>query len=141
VGFYAENAIAYVLYTLGTQYGFNTFWNATTALANGHHSATIFSFLSAFLSQNPTWTGAVQSLAASQNIRTLDALGQLPAGASADAAIGSTASAGAGDLETLYVALSPSAGNGAAGVNLTPSARASASTATSRAPRTAMAWA
>lgn len=121
VGFYAENAIAYLLYTVGTQYGFNTFWNATTALANGHHSATIFSFLSAFVSQNPDLAGPVQALAASQNIRTLDAQGQLPAGASADAAINSAASGGAGDLETLYLALSPSA-SGAAGVNTTPSA-------------------
>jgi len=122
VGFYAENAIAYLLYTLGTQYGFNNFWNATAALANGHTSATVFSFLSGFVSQNPSLAGAVQALAASQNIRTLDALGQLPSGDTADAAISSAASGGAGDLEVLYLALAPNASNGAKGVNLTPSA-------------------
>lgn len=122
VGFYAENAIAYLLYSLGTQYGFNNFWNATTALANGHTSATIFSFLNGFVSQNPDLAGAVQALAASQNIRTVDALGQLPSGATADAAIGSAASGGAADLEVLYLALAANASNGAKGVNLTPSA-------------------
>ncbi|RUP34074.1 MAG: hypothetical protein EKK45_03835 [Curvibacter sp.] len=122
VGFYAENAIAYVLYTLGTQYGFNTFWNATTALANGHPSATIFSFLNGFVSQNPSLSGAVQALAASQNIRTLDALGRLPSGDTGDAAVASAANGGAADLETLYLPLTPNVSNGSKGVNLTPSA-------------------
>jgi len=122
VGFYAENAVAYILYTLGTQYGFNNFWNATTALANGHPSATIFSFLSGFVSQNPGLAGAVQTLAASQNIRTLEAQGRLPASDTGDAAISSAANGGAADLDILYLALAPNASNGAKGINLTPSA-------------------
>lgn len=120
-GFYSEASVYHVLYTIGTKYGFSTFWKTTTALASGHESATVFNFLSRFVAQNPSALSDIQSIAAADNIRTLDALGALPTGAAADPSVNAMASNGAGDLEVLYLPLnlSPWATNATSSMNVT----------------------
>jgi hypothetical protein len=121
-GFYAENTVRYLLYTLGTQYGFTPFWNTLTAMAAGYESATVFNFLNRYMIRNPSSASVVKALATAQNIRTTDILGALPATAVADPAINSTASGGAPDLEVLYLALNPVVASGSDTVNVTPDA-------------------
>lgn len=118
-GFYAEATVSYLLYTLGTQFGFTPFWNALTSMATGYQSATVFNFLNRYLSQNPGSADAVKALATAQNIRTTDVLGALPATAVTDPAINSTASGGAPDLEVLYLTLNPVIASGSDTVNVT----------------------
>lgn len=122
-GFYAEGSVQTVMYRMGVQYGFTPFWKAIVALRGGHESATVFSFLSTFVQQNPALEADVRALAATENIRTLNALGELPAGTTADPAINATASKGASDLEALYIKVNLAAANaGTDPVNLTTSA-------------------
>ncbi|MFZ4478986.1 MAG: hypothetical protein ACOYNZ_03720 [Rhodoferax sp.] len=118
-GFYAEDTVSYLLYTMGTQYRFTPFWNALTSMASGYQSATLFNFLNRYLSQNPGSADAVKALATAQNIRTTDILGALPATAVTDPAINSTASGGAADLEILYLTLNPVVASGSDDVNVT----------------------
>ena len=108
-GFYAEQSIGYLLYTLGTTYGFPTFWNALTAMRSGYESATVFSFMNKFIGQGKISSADMLNLAKTVNIKTVDPLGILPPGSAADEQINSIASNGATDLETLYftVPLSP----------------------------------
>ena len=120
-GFYAEDTVSYLLYSLGTQYGFTPFWNTLTAMASGYESATLFNFLNRYISQNPTRADAVRALVSAQNIRSTDILGVLPANDVADTAIDSTASGGASDLEILYLTLNPVVANETGTVNVTPS--------------------
>lgn len=118
-GFYAEETVSYLLYSLGTQYGFTPFWNTLTSMATGHQSATVFNFLNRYMSQNPGSAGTLNALATAQNIRTTDILGALPATAVTDPAINSTASGGAPDLEILYLTLNPVVASGSETVNVT----------------------
>lgn len=108
-GFYAENSIAYVMYSLGTSYGFNNFWRAVISLKSGHASATIFSFLNQYLAitTDSSARTRVAELMAQENIRNTDLLGALSG--TADSAVDSVASKGGTDLETLYTLLSPGA--------------------------------
>ena len=100
-GFYSEESVAYVMYQMGVRHGFSSVWRAVSAMKSSHHSATLFAFLSRFISANPD--AAIADLLAAENIRTTDALGLLPAGASADVTINATASKGATDLEQVYI--------------------------------------
>lgn len=113
-GFYAENSVAYLLYKLGTQYGFTPFWKATTSLKTGHESATVFNFLDKFIasSNGAAASSAVLTLAQPVNIKSVNPLGVLDASVQSDAAINSTASGGAADLELLYKVMSPQVPNG-----------------------------
>lgn len=108
-GFYAEGAIRHLMYKLGKTYGFTAFWNATTAMASGHDSATVFTFLAKFIQQPGVNEADVLKMAQSVNIKTLNLQGVLAAGVAADPEINETASGGAKDLEQLYVSLAPSA--------------------------------
>lgn len=118
-GFYSEETVSYLLYTLGSKFGFTPFWNALTSMATGYQSATVFNFLNRYMSQNPSSADAVNALVTAQNIRTTDVLGALPATAVTDPAINSTASGGAPDLEVLYLALNPVVASGSDTVNVT----------------------
>ena len=120
-GFYAENSIAYVMYSLGTSYGFNNFWRAVISLKSGHASATIFSFLNQYLAitTDPSARTRVAELMAQENIRNTNLLGAL--NGTADPAVDSAASKGATDLETLYTLLSLGADTvGDKPIDLTP---------------------
>lgn len=100
-GFYSEESVAYVMYQMGIRHGFASMWRAVSAMKSSHHSATLFAFLNRFTSANPD--AAIADLLAAENIRTTDALGQLPAGVSADIDINAIASNGATDLEQVYI--------------------------------------
>ena len=105
-GFYSEESVGYVMYQIGKRFGFTPFWRAMTAMKDVHYSSTVFAFLERFLAQNPA--ASVSDLLAAENLRTTDPLGNLPAGAPADAAIAvaankGQATSGADDLETLYL--------------------------------------
>ncbi|CAN1524096.1 hypothetical protein [Limnohabitans sp. B9-3] len=108
-GFYAENSVAYLLYKLGNQYGFTSFWKATTSLKTGHESATVFNFLDKFITNSggAASRDAVLSTALPANIKTVHPLGVLDPSVSLDAAINASTSGGADDLEVLYKTLSP----------------------------------
>ena len=106
-GFYSEESVAYVMYQMGKRHGFGPLWNAIVAMKNGHESATIFNFLSRYAQAYPG--NAIDDLLTAENIRSKDVLGGLAAGVTPDAAINSTASVGATDLETLYLRLVASA--------------------------------
>lgn len=114
-GFYAENSVAYLLYKLGNQYGFTSFWKATTSLKTGHESATVFNFLDKFITNSggAASKDAVLSAALPANIKTVHPLGVLDASVSLDAAINASTSGGADDLEALYKTLSPTTPNNA----------------------------
>lgn len=120
-GFYAENSVAYLLYKLGTQYGFTPFWKATTSLKTGHESATVFNFLDKFIasSNGAATSSAVLTLAQPVNIKSVDPLGVLGVSVQPDASISSAAAGGATDLELLYKVLSPQLPNGADAQQLT----------------------
>jgi hypothetical protein len=125
-GFYSENSVAYVMYNLGVRHGFSLFWRAVSALRTHHFSATIYSFLHAYSTANPSLV--FNDLLVTENIRSKDPLGTLPGGTvpdpliSAEASKG-TADAGAPDLESLYTALTLSATTAqTVAVNLTPDA-------------------
>jgi hypothetical protein len=113
-GFYAENSVAYLLYKLGSTYGFTPFWKATTNLKTGHESATVFNFLDKFIAAgNGTPSSAtVLSLASPVNIKSVDSMGILDSSVQPDAAINSTASSGAADLERIYSVLTPQVPSG-----------------------------
>lgn len=125
-GFYAEESVQYVMYQIGKRHGFTAFWNAVTALKADHHSSTIFAFLAKFRASNPA--AAIDDLLVTENIRSSDPLGKLAGGVAPDPAISAEqnkgqASAGAADLETLYLPVTlASAEAGAAPAPLTPSA-------------------
>ena len=106
-GFYSEESVGYVLYQIGKRHGFAPLWNAIVAMKNGHESSTIFNFVSRYAAAYPG--NAIDDLLAAENIRSKDVLGGLAAGATPDAAINSTASAGANDLEAVYLRLVASA--------------------------------
>lgn len=102
-GFYSEISVGYLLYKLGKDYGFTPFWKTLSAMAQGYESATVFNFLNQYVGQQSSVSRAqLQTIANVANIKTTDPLGILPPGTPADAAIGSTASGGASDLETIY---------------------------------------
>lgn len=116
-GFYSENSVAHLLYTIGTTNVdgskcnvpadfscFSRFWLTTTHLKDDMASATVFKFLYIFNSQNPTWSSRLNTLALADNIRTLDEFGVLSG--DSDPLLSTTASGGATDLETLYYNLS-----------------------------------
>lgn len=120
-GFYAENSVAYLLYKLGTQYGFTPFWKATTSLKTGHESATVFNFLDKFIaaSGGQATNTSVLTIASAVNIKTVDPLGILGNGVQPDASINSAASIGATDLEVLYSVLTPQTPSGVDAQQLT----------------------
>lgn len=124
-GFYSEESVGHVMYRLGVQFGFGSFWKAVSTMRTGHESATLSRFLGLFMEQNPDAQGVVTQLMQTENIRSADALGRLPAGTPADPAIDANASKGAIDLEQLYLSLSltSDSANGGA-VNVTPNAPA-----------------
>ncbi len=107
-GFYSEESVGYVMYTLGNmEQGFARLWRAVAALKNEHHSATIFAFLNQFKTQNPNVN--IDTILAQENIRSTDPFGALAAGSSPDPAINANAS-GAADLEVQYLPVSLAAG-------------------------------
>lgn len=121
-GFYSEDSIAHVLYTIGVNYGFPTFWKTTASMAGGHESATIFNFINRFVDQNPSTRSDIASIARADNINMNDIYGDFPGDILVDSKIDSDASKGASDLEKLYLRMSvdswsPSATTSA---NLTP---------------------
>jgi hypothetical protein len=122
-GFYAENSVAYLLYKLGSTYGFTPFWKATTSLKTGHESATVFNFLDKFIAAsngNPS-SDTVLGLASPVNIKTVNPLGVLGSNVQADSSINSTVSGGATDLERIYSELTPQAPSGTDAQQLTAS--------------------
>lgn len=123
-GFYSEISVGYLLYKLGTDYGFTPFWKTLAAMAQGYESATVFNFLNLYVGQQTAVSRAqLQGLAALANIKTTDPLGSLPAGTAPDPAIGQVTS-GAPDLETVYFTLSPIAPRGDSPQKLTASSPA-----------------
>lgn len=109
-GFYSEESIGYMMYKMGNDYGFPAFWKAVSALKTVHHSATVFAFLNQFIKQNPTVS--LSDLLSTENIRSTDPLGTLPAGLAPDPAINATVSIGANDLEVLYLTVALDAASG-----------------------------
>ena len=123
-GFYSEESVQHVMYQIGKRHGFTAFWRAVSAMRADHYSSTVFAFLARFIAANPT--AQVADLLATENIRSTDALGGLPAGTPPDASItaeqnkGESAT-GAGDLEKLYLPVTlPSVAAAAEPVALTP---------------------
>lgn len=109
-GFYSEESIIYFLYQLGTNSdygGFSTFWKTLTSMRTGFVTSTVFSFLDRYIAQIPSKSVTIKTAASDLNIRTVDPMGVLPAGAKLDNAVDEDASDGADDLENVYLNLDP----------------------------------
>jgi hypothetical protein len=109
-GFYSEESVIYLMYQIGNipGKGFGSFFDAVTQLRSGVHSATIFSFLNAYIAANPDVEPQVLDFMATANIKSTDPFGALPPNTESDPAISAAASrgsatVGATDLERLYL--------------------------------------
>lgn len=111
-GFYSEETVIKLMYAMGNinGKGFNEFFDAVTKMKTGIHSATIFTFLDYYLKANPDVETEVKALMAIANVKTSDPFGVYPANTPADPKINAaankgSASAGATDLEKLYITI------------------------------------
>lgn len=123
-GFYSEETVIKLMYAIGNinGKGFNEFFDAVTKMKTGIHSATIFTFLDYYLKANPDVETEVKALMATANVKTSNPFGIYPANTPADPKISAavnkgSASAGATDLEQLYITLPLVAGEAPTGEN------------------------